>query len=170
MKMKNLKAFFLCVAALAVGTAGANAQKYGNGLIDKSVAVVGEEMIKISAMEEEIKVMRANGMLSDKNVRCDLLEQMIVAKIFLMQARVDSLNVNNDMVESSLNARLDQVRTQLGGDEEVEKGCEIRQGAHHLRQAHLQAASGMAQKPSGTEPYAADAAEGCLRHPGDDPL
>ena len=112
MKMKNLKAFFLCVAALAVGTAGANAQKYGNGLIDKSVAVVGEEMIKISAMEEEIKVMRANGMLSDKNVRCDLLEQMIVAKIFLMQARVDSLNVNNDMVESSLNARLDQVRTQ----------------------------------------------------------
>ena len=55
MKMKNLKAFFLCVAALAVGTAGANAQKYGNGLIDKSVAVVGEEMIKISAMEEEIK-------------------------------------------------------------------------------------------------------------------
>ena len=121
MKMKNLKAFFLCVAALAVGTAGANAQKYGNGLIDKSVAVVGEEMIKISAMEEEIKVMRANGMLSDKNVRCDLLEQMIVAKIFLMQARVDSLNVNNDMVESSLNARLDQVRTQLGGDEEVEK-------------------------------------------------
>ena len=66
MKMKNLKAFFLCVAALAVGTSGANAQKYGNGLIDKSVAVVGEEMIKISAMEEEIKVMRANGMLSDK--------------------------------------------------------------------------------------------------------
>ena len=72
-------------------------------------------------MEEEIKFMRANGMLSDKNVRCELLEQMIVSKIFLMQARVDSLNVNNDMVESSLNARLDQVRTQLGGDEEVEK-------------------------------------------------
>lgn len=111
----------MCVAAVVAGTVGANAQKYDNGLIDKSVAVVGEEMIKISSMEEEIKFMRANGMLSDKNVRCELLEQMIVSKIFLMQARVDSLNVNNDMVESSLNARLDQVRTQLGGDEEVEK-------------------------------------------------
>ena len=111
----------MCVAAVVAGTVGANAQKYDHGLIDKSVAVVGEEMIKISSMEEEIKFMRANGMLSDKNVRCELLEQMIVSKIFLMQARVDSLNVNNDMVESSLNARLDQVRTQLGGDEEVEK-------------------------------------------------
>lgn len=111
----------MCVAAVVAGTVGANAQKYDNGLIDKSVAVVGEEMIKISSMEEEIKFMRANGMFSDKNVRCELLEQMIVSKIFLMQARVDSLNVNNDMVESSLNARLDQVRTQLGGDEEVEK-------------------------------------------------
>ena len=111
----------MCVAAVVAGTVGANAQKYDKGLIDKSVAVVGEEMIKISSMEEEIKFMRANGMLSYKNVRCELLEQMIVSKIFLMQARVDSLNVNNDMVESSLNARLDQVRTQLGGDEEVEK-------------------------------------------------
>ena len=121
MKMKNIKIAFMCVAAVVAGTVGANAQKYDKGLIYKSVAVVGEEMIKISSMEEEIKFMRANGMLSDKNVRCELLEQMIVSKIFLMQARVDSLNVNNDMVESSLNARLDQVRTQLGGDEEVEK-------------------------------------------------
>ncbi|MGN0190844.1 MAG: hypothetical protein ACI39U_04245, partial [Candidatus Cryptobacteroides sp.] len=119
--MKNIRILFLSVAAVVAGTFCADAQKYGNGLIDKSVAVVGEEMIKISSMEEEIKFMRANGMFSDKNVRCDLLEQMIVSKIFLMQARVDSLNVNNDMVESSLNARLDQVRTQLGGDEEVEK-------------------------------------------------
>ena len=120
-EMKNIGIFFLCIAATLVGTVGARAQKYDNGLIDKSVAVVGEEMIKISAMEEEIKVMRANGMLSDKNVRCELLEQMIISKIFLMQARIDSLSVNNDMVESSLNARLDQVRTQLGGDDEVEK-------------------------------------------------
>jgi peptidyl-prolyl cis-trans isomerase SurA len=37
-----------------------------------------------------------------------------------MQARVDSLSVSHDMVESSLSMRLDQVRTGLGGDAEVE--------------------------------------------------
>jgi peptidyl-prolyl cis-trans isomerase SurA len=38
-----------------------------------------------------------------------------------MQARLDSLTVNNDNVESQLSQRLDQVRTSLGGDDAVEE-------------------------------------------------
>ena len=98
-----------------------NAQKYSDGLIDKTVAVVGNEMIAISQLEQEVQVMRAQGMASDRNVRCELLEQMMESKLFLMQARLDSLTVNNDMVEGELDNRLDMFRTSLGGDEEVEK-------------------------------------------------
>lgn len=116
-----MKFLFLCAGLMLFCGTGMNAQKYGNGLIDKSIAVVGEEMIKVSNLEEEIKIMRANGMMSDRNARCELLQQMIVAKIFLMQARVDSLTVNNDMVENALSGRIDDVRSRLGGDEEVEK-------------------------------------------------
>ncbi len=97
------------------------AQKYNNGLIDKTVAVVGNEMIMISTLEQEVQMMRAQGMSSDKNLRCELLEQMMVSKLFLMQARVDSLAVNNDMVEGELSNRIDQMRTNVGGDAEVEK-------------------------------------------------
>lgn len=97
------------------------AQKYQDGVIDKSVAVVGEEMIKISTLEDEVKMMRANGMLSDRNMRCELLERMIESKIFLMQARIDSLEVNNDMVESELSSRIDELRFRLGGDEGFEE-------------------------------------------------
>ena len=42
-------------------------------------------------------------------------------KIFLMQARIDSLTVNYDMVDGELSNRIDQYRTFLGGDEELEK-------------------------------------------------
>ena len=98
-----------------------HAQKYSDGLIDKTVAVVGNEMIAISQLEQEVQVMRAQGMASDRNVRCELLEQMMESKLFLMQARLDSLTVNNDMVEGELDNRLDMFRTSLGGDEEVEK-------------------------------------------------
>lgn len=66
-------------------------------------------------------MMRAYGMLSDKAGRCEILEQMMVSKLFLMQARIDSLNVNSEMVENELRNRMDNVRTQLGGDAEVEK-------------------------------------------------
>ena len=38
-----------------------------------------------------------------------------------MQARLDSLKINRDMVEAQLSQRIDQIRTGLGGDEQVEE-------------------------------------------------
>lgn len=117
--MKYIK-IALAVAA-AVLSYAASAQKYTGGLIDKSVAVVGNEMIMLSDIEQEVQMRRAQGLASDRNIRCELLEQMLVSKLFLMQARVDSLTVNQDAVEGDLSNRIDQIRTQLGGDEQVEK-------------------------------------------------
>ena len=99
----------------------ASAQKYSNGLIDKTIAVVGNEVIMVSQLEEEVQMMKAYGMMSDKSGRCEILESMMSSKLFLMQSRIDSIAVNNDQVESQLSQRLDQVRTSLGGDEAVEE-------------------------------------------------
>lgn len=107
-------AFLSCAIQLS-------AQKYPDGIIDKTIAVVGNEVIFISTLEEDVQMMRAQGIKSDKNVRCEILERMLEAKLFLMQARLDSLTINNDMVEGELNNRIDQIRTQLGGDEQVEE-------------------------------------------------
>lgn len=110
------------IAAFLAGISlSASAQRYPSGIIDKTIAVVGNEMITISNLEQEVQMMRANGIASDRNMRCDILEQMMASKLFLMQARVDSLTVNEDMVAAEMKNRIDQVRTQLGGDEEVEK-------------------------------------------------
>ena len=54
-------------------------------------------------------------------MRCELLENVMIDKLFLMQARLDSLEVNADNVENELQNRLDQVRTSLGGDDKVEE-------------------------------------------------
>ena len=43
-------AVVFCAAAVA-----ASAQKYNNGLIDKTIAVVGNEFIMLSELEEEMK-------------------------------------------------------------------------------------------------------------------
>lgn len=78
-------------------------------------------MIMISQLEEEVQMMRAYGMMSDRTGRCEILEQMMSAKLFLMQARLDSIAVNADMVEGELRNRIDMLRSNYGGDEEVEK-------------------------------------------------
>ena len=115
-----MKHIILTAAALLT-CLSLSAQKYKGGVIDKTVAVVGGETLLLSDLEGEIQQMRMNGVSSDRDIRCELLESMMEAKIFLMQARIDSLSVNNDMVESNLSQRMDWFRTQLGGDEEMEK-------------------------------------------------
>ena len=111
----------LLLALLFVAAPAVQAQKYPGGLIDKTVAVVGGEVITISDIEAEVQMMRAQGMQSDRNVRCELLENLMQARLFLMQARLDSLKVNGEMVQAELSQRLDQMRTALGGDEAAEK-------------------------------------------------
>lgn len=127
----------VAVLAFAAMSLAASAQKYPNGIIDKTIAVIGNEVILISQLEEEVQMMKANGMMSDKAGRCEILESMMSSKLFLMQSRLDSLEVNKDMVETQLNQRLDQVRTSLGGDEEVEKY--FGKPLHRLRQEWRQA-------------------------------
>lgn len=108
------------VLALAAVSAVASAQKY-KGVVDKSVAVVGGELITLSEVEQEVQMMSARGFASDRNIRCEILENMMRAKLFLMQSRLDSLTVDQEMVEAQLAQQMDQVRTALGGDEGVAK-------------------------------------------------
>ena len=108
-------------AALLCCSTAAFAQRYEGGLIDKTVAIVGNEMVSLADIEAQVQMMRAQGMSSDRSVRCEVLEQMLESKLFLMQARIDSLTVNSDMVENQLTSRIDEVRTMLGGDENVEE-------------------------------------------------
>lgn len=109
----------LTLAAVLLTTAAA-AQKY-NGVIDKTIAVVGGEAVTISQLEQEVQMMRAQGMASDRSTRCSILEGIMQSKLFLMQSRLDSLKVNSEMVEAELSQRIDQMRTALGGDEEAEE-------------------------------------------------
>ena len=106
-------------AALLLCTA-LSAQKY-TGVIDKTIAVVGNEAIKISDIEAEVQSRMANGQFSDRNARCGILESKLEDKLFLMQARVDSLTTDVASAEAQLAYQLDFIKTRLGGEEEMEK-------------------------------------------------
>ena len=109
----------LTLMALAAVCTVASAQKYK--YIDKTVAVVGNEAIMISDIEGTVKERGAQGMSSDRNIRCEVLEQLLESKIYLMQARLDSLTVSQDNVDAMLSQRIDQFMTYLGGQEQLEE-------------------------------------------------
>lgn len=98
-----------------------SAQVYKGGLIDKTVALIGNDMIQLSAIESEAQMMLFQGVPSDKNLRCQVFEKMLVQKLFLTQARLDSLTASREMVEQNLNQRLQEVMTKLGGEKATEE-------------------------------------------------
>ncbi len=116
----KIKVVLAVALALTICRESLNAQKY-DGLIDKTVALVGNSMILLSQVESEVNMMQFQGYISDRNLRCEVLENMMVSKLFYTQAQMDSLAVNPDMVDASLNDRINTILSQLGGEEEMEK-------------------------------------------------
>ncbi len=117
--MKRIKSFALGLFIVLSGAI--NAQTYNNGLIDKTVALVGNEAITISQLEAEVQMMVAQGTISDRNLRCEILENLLAQKLLLNQARLDSLVVDMDNVEANLSDRVNQVMASLGGEKELEE-------------------------------------------------
>lgn len=115
-----IKRFAVLLAAVAFSCFGASAQRYQDGLVDKIVALVGNDAIMLSDIETEVQMMRVNGIVADRNARCDLLEEMMISKLFLTQARLDSLVVVQTEVQENLNQRIASVTTQLGGEKAME--------------------------------------------------
>ncbi|MBQ9451068.1 MAG: peptidylprolyl isomerase [Bacteroidales bacterium] len=110
----NLLKTAAAAALLCLGVA-ASAQKY-HGIVDKTVAVVGNEMITISDIEAQVQAMRAQGAVAE---RCQVLEGMMQSKLFLAQARVDSLVVNQDQVTAQLDQYTAQTLTMVGGEDNL---------------------------------------------------
>ena len=128
--MKN-SIISLCILALLLVPFSLGAQKY-DGVVEKSVAVVGNDVIMLSQIESEAQMMRMRGLQVDKNIRCEILEQLLTSKLFYVQAQLDSLTVNDANVEAALENRLNEVYSSLGGEKQTEEY--FNKPIHKLRQ------------------------------------
>lgn len=90
-------------------------------LLESVAAVVGNEVIYLSDLENVVADMRrSDPRLSPEKVRCDYFQQMLVSKLFLDQARIDSIIVPDDAVESEVNMRLNDAIRRAGSEQALE--------------------------------------------------
>ena len=116
----QMKKILLAVAVLLIGILPLRAQRY-DGIVDKSVALVGNDIVMLSDIEAEAQMMRARGLTVDKSARCEILENFLVSKLFLTQAKLDSLMVNDAQVSAALDQRINEILTTLGGEQKTEE-------------------------------------------------
>jgi peptidyl-prolyl cis-trans isomerase SurA len=88
-------------------------------LVESVAAIVGNEVIYLSDVENMVADTKRNGAReSVSELRCLVLQQLLVQKLFLDQARIDSITISDSEIEGELNARLnDNIRT--AGSEEA---------------------------------------------------
>jgi len=74
--MKIYRVFLLFGLFVMLRPDTVSAQRYDN-IIDRTVALVGNEVIQLSQVESEAQMMQVEGYASERNLRCMVLEQML---------------------------------------------------------------------------------------------
>lgn len=92
-------------------------------VIDKVVAVVGKNIVLQSEVENQYLQMRLQGGAtgSAKAMRCEILEELLLQKLMLNQAEMDSITVTDEQVETELDRRIQYFVSRMGTQEKLEE-------------------------------------------------
>jgi len=96
----------------------ANAQPY---MLDQIAATVGSKHIKQSDVESAYLNARMQGYPVRGDMKCSMFEELLIQKLLINQAEVDSLVVEPSEVEMDLNRRMDHFINYAGSQENFEK-------------------------------------------------
>ena len=98
------------------------AQDHQTQVVDKVVAVVGKNIILQSDIENQYIQYRVQGMAegTGKEVRSRILEDLLLQKLMLNQAEMDSITVTDDDVERQMDQKLHYFISRFGSQEKME--------------------------------------------------
>lgn len=89
--------------------------------VEGIVAVVGNNIILKSDLEQQILQYKAQGLDVDSVMRTQVLEDLLFQKLMLHKAELDSIEVTENEVLNEIDSRLNSFISQLGSEEELEQ-------------------------------------------------
>lgn len=118
--------FFAIIAFFSFGTLIAQPNAAGVALppqyADGILAVVGDQVILHSDFEtEKVQLARGQALPDTQQMYCFVLEQLIIRKLLLSQAELDSLPLEDDRVEAEIDNRIRNFQRQAGSLKDLER-------------------------------------------------
>lgn len=109
---------YLLLVVLLFPFVCASAQK---NVVDKIIAVIGEEIVLKSDIENAYLQQQGQGLISSSSdYKAELLEQQLVQKLLVAQAKIDSVVVSEDEVEAEVANRVEYLINNIGSRERLE--------------------------------------------------
>ena len=90
-------------------------------MIDRVVATVGDKIILQSDIENQVLQFLSQGIPTTSDLRCEVLEELMIQKLLLTQAEIDSVEVGLSRLESELDRRLMYFVRQIGSEKKLEE-------------------------------------------------
>ena len=99
------------------------AQTNDGTIIDEVVAVIGQNFILKSDIDNQYLQLRMQGSIdgTEPTVKCRILENMLFEKLMLHKSDIDSVEVTPEQVNSELDRRMRYFIGQFGSQEKLEK-------------------------------------------------
>lgn len=147
--------FFIKTALLCFAFAGViNPVVSQNNIVDEIAWVVGDEAILKSEVEEYRKELHMQNQRIEGDPYCFIPEQLAIRKLFLDQAKLDSIEVNESNVNRYLEYQLNEYISSVGSSERLEEyfGKSMKEIREDLRSQlrEQQLIEGVQQKHFGT--------------------
>lgn len=108
--------YLFCLVVLTHGSA--SAQTF---MLDRLVAVVGDEIILQSDIEGQYLQMRAQGMIPGPDTKCQIFESLLEQKLLVAQAKADSIEVSDNNVQIELDQRMNYFVSLVGSEQALEE-------------------------------------------------
>ncbi|MEP6794169.1 MAG: peptidylprolyl isomerase [Saprospiraceae bacterium] len=88
-------------------------------VLDKIIAKVGGEVIFHSDVEEQMAMMRERKGSPGDPERCLILESLMAQAMLVHYAKIDSVEVTDDQVESEIDSRMNQILSMMNNDRKM---------------------------------------------------
>ena len=115
---RNYNVLKLVVFASLIGLC---APAFSQEIVDRVEAVVGSKIILHSDIEKQYVQYVAQGGTETSNIRCTILDQLLLQKLMINQADIDSVTVADAQVEGELDRRMRYYVKQIGSEENLEE-------------------------------------------------
>ncbi len=90
-------------------------------IVDQVMGIVGNKIILKSDIEKQYIQMQAQGVTNAEDARCEIFDQIILQKLLLNQAAIDSVTVTEGQVEGELDRRMRFYIRQIGSEAKLEE-------------------------------------------------
>jgi peptidyl-prolyl cis-trans isomerase SurA len=120
MNLKSIKyTVLLTITCQLLSFLPASAQK--EQIVDQVAAVIGSKILLKSEIEVQYRQLLTQGIDDNPELKCRVVDQMLMNKLLLNQAIIDSVEVSDAQVENELDRRIGYMVSQIGSEAKLEE-------------------------------------------------